>query len=378
MKFVVFLVAISFLIGPSVFLAEPQTGAEPSQMRGNETGSVIMLSGRVVTDANSPPPESVNIVLECGVSEVRAQAQSDSRGYFNISVKLTDSPSVTDSGPVSNGGPMTSTSRMNASLPRDNSAISATELPTCDLMGNLPGYTSDRIQLVRGAGIGVVDVGTIVLHSVKQDQAFTVSVTSLAAPDKAKVAFEKGEEQKKKGKWAAAVESFRKAIAAYPRYALAWLELGRVQVKQSEFVDAHESFRESIKQDSKLADGYVELAQLAVQQRQWKDLADATDHLVQMNPDAVEYWFLNSAANFNLGNTKQAEVNVIRGLRLDSGHRVPQLEYLYGLILVRKQDYPAAAEHISAYLKLLPQGPDAQNAQRMLADFQKRAQPVSR
>jgi tetratricopeptide (TPR) repeat protein len=248
------------------------------------------------------------------------------------------------------------------------------DLGTCELIADLAGYKAEPLRVTRTGDIGPVNVGTIVLRAATPGQPFTVSLTSLAAPDKAKAAFEKGEEQRKKGKWAAAMDSFRKAIAAYPRYALAWLELGRVQATQKDFVNARQSFRESITQDSKLADGYVELAHLAAQQQQWQELAGATDHLVQIHPDAAEYWFLNSAANFNLGNLRQAEASITRGIRLDSAHRLPQMEYLYGMILARKQDYKSAVEQITLYLKLSPQASDANDARQALAELQKRSQ----
>src|SRR5438270_13902538 len=62
---------------------------------------------------------------------------------------------------------------------------------------------------------------------------FTVSVTSLAAPDKAKKALEKGVQEERKGKWESARDYFTSAIKMYPRYALAWLALGRFQVRQN-------------------------------------------------------------------------------------------------------------------------------------------------
>src|SRR3989442_760077 len=105
MKFAVFLVAVSLLLSPAILLAQQQTEADRSQVPGNGTASVITLAGRVMTEANTPPPETVNVTLECG-AEVRAQAQSDSRGDFNISVKLTDSSPMTDSPRVTDGGPM--------------------------------------------------------------------------------------------------------------------------------------------------------------------------------------------------------------------------------------------------------------------------------
>ena len=203
--------------------------------------------------------------------------------------------------------------------------------------------------------------------------------TSLAAPDKAKQALAKGQQQASKGKWSAACDYFKKALAVYPRYALAWLELGRAQVKQNSFADARHSFQEAVTQDSRLIAGYDGLARLALQQHQWEQLAEVTDHIVQFAPDSTpEYWFLNSAANFNLGKVEKAGTSIERGLRLDPKHQLPQMEYLYGLILAGKQDYKSASEHLTTYLQLAPRANDAENARKALSQFQQRANLASK
>jgi len=366
MKFVIALV-LSFLFRPSFLLTQAQPQDSSSAIaKGDSTTSgteiqTLLLNGRVLTDANLPPSESAKVVLECGGKDAVAEAHTDSTGYFSITVRVTDSVST-------------------AYPPRkDEEILSANELETCELSAKLAGYLAEPLHVARTGEIGMVDVGTIFLRPIAQgqSQAFVVSVTSLAAPEKAKAAFEKGEEQSKKGKWSSATESFKKAIAVYPKYAIAWLELGRVQAQQSDFANARQSFRQSITQDAKLSDGYVELARLAARQKQWQDLATATDNLVRLHPDVAEYWFLNSAANFNLGNTTQAEGSVTRGMRLDSTHRLPQMEYLYGLILASRRNYQSAAEHVGAYLKLAPQAGDAQEAQERLAEFRELAQAAA-
>jgi len=322
---------------------------------GNGRQTAVLV-GKVTLEGNAALPQNANVVLECGATEPRAHGFSDSKGNFSITVMVSDSG-------------------LASAVPdRMNTAISKQEWANCELYADVPGYTSERLRLFEKPGSGVLEVGNVVLHPVSQDHSFSVSVTSLAAPDKAKAAFEKGQEQEKKGKWAAAMESFKKAIAVYPRFALAWLELGRAQVKQNAFTDARESFHQSITQDSKFLDGYDELAHLALQQQQWKELADTTDRLVQLAPDSAQYWFLNSAANYNLGNLTKAETSIVRGLSLDTKHSLPQMEYLYGLILANKHEYATAAEHVGTYLRLAPHAKDAQSAQNSLAEFQKQAQ----
>lgn len=206
------------------------------------------------------------------------------------------------------------------------------------------------------------------------DPRFTIGVTSLAAPEKAKKAFNKGEQEEHKGRLEAAYDHFKEAVAAYPRYALAWLELGRLQAKQSSFVDAQESFRQAVTSDSSLTTGYIDFAVVAAEQQNWQAVADMTDTLVQRFPDSSPvYWFLNSAAYYNLGKAKEAESSITRALRLDPKRQLPQLEYLCGLILGSEKNYRSASEHIGNYLRLDPNSKDSLPARQLLAAYQQRA-----
>ncbi|HZR65764.1 MAG TPA: tetratricopeptide repeat protein [Terriglobales bacterium] len=212
-------------------------------------------------------------------------------------------------------------------------------------------------------------------HSYSDDPRYTVSVSSLSAPDKARKAFEKAEEEVRKGRWQAATTYFRKAVETYPKYAIAWLELGRVQARQSSYAEAQNCFRQAVAQDSKLLDGYVELAKVATRQENWTDLADASDHLIQLAPgSSPEYWYMNSMAYYNLGKLNQAEASATHGLDLDPRHQVPEMEYVYGLILGTKKDYKGAAEHMSAYLRLAPDAQDKDIAKNLLAGYVYREQ----
>lgn len=339
--------------GPPAIANSP---AMPGQERVPSSAQLVSLEGKVATEDGSSVPDAVAI-LECGNSET-ARASVDHSGNFSMSINLVDS----------------NTGTMPEKLP--TGTIDTQHWNQCELYSDAPGYESERLRMFGLHQIGVIKLGIIFLHPVSRpvDDRSTVSVTSLAAPDKAKKNFEKGQEQERKGKWSAACDYFKKAVEVYPRFAIAWLELGRSQVKQNDLTDAQQSFHRATEQDPHLVEGYVQSASLAIQQKQWKELADSTDHIVQLSPDSTpNFWFLNSAANFNLGDVGRAESSATRGLRLDPNHRLPQLEYLYGLILARRGDYKAAAEHMQSYLQLSPHAPDAAEAQNKLAQLQKLA-----
>jgi TolA-binding protein len=285
MKSLCLLVLASFLV--------PLTSAQMSQLAPNSPHSpakeTVVLMGKVAAEGGRAPDTSVEVVLECG-SEVRAHAFSSQKGSFSITIAMETSPTSLFS--PQNGGAM----------------LSGSEWSTCDLYGILAGYKSEHLHVSQAPTSGIAEMGTITLHPTSTDHTFTVSVTSLAAPDKARQALQKGEEQAKKGKWSAACDYFKRAISAYPRYALAWLELGRAQARQNSFVEAQESFRESVKQDSGFVPGYDALARLALQQGNWRDLADVTQRILPVAPDSgPEYWFFNAVANYNLKNLADAK-----------------------------------------------------------------------
>jgi len=254
-------------------------------------------------------------------------------------------------------------------------SISTQNWNECELLGDAPGYTSQALRIFGEPTVGMVRVGRIVLHPLgKRPDDFAVSAISLAAPDKAKKAFEKGQEQERKGKWAAACDNFKKAVEVYPRYALAWLELGRSQLKQNDITTAQRSFHQATQEDPHFVEAYMQIASVAAENKEWKELADSTDRIVQLTPDSgPNFFFLNSAANFNLGNVDQAESSATRGLRLDPTHKLPQLEYLYGMILARRGDYNSAITHMQTYLQLSPHASDSQDAENKLAELQKLA-----
>ena len=309
----------------------------------------IWVTGKLVLDGSSAPPNRVDVIVRCGMSE-RARGMSDAKGNFSMMLNRDGDET---------GG-------------RAQLAPMAANLQDCEVVADSPEYASQSARLFGGLRQDINDVGTIVVHPRSAADAFTVSATTLAAPEKAKSAFVKGQQQEQKGRWAAACANFRKAIQAYPRYALAWLELGRAQVKQNKFKEAQQAFRQAATQDSRLLAAYAESAKLALKQQQWKELAADTERLLQLSPNAsADAWFLNSAANFNLGDTQRAESSAARGLNLDPHHQVPQLEYLYAMILARRGAYAPAVEHLQNYLRLSPKAEDASTASARLQELQK-------
>ena len=360
------LLVLTILTNPTSLLAQWPSDSQQPGMRSPGQVRVATLTGVVKVEGSSDPASDASVILQCG-TEVRGRANVDNKGTFALELNVMD--------PANDVGQSTPLS------PPQKAGLGMTSAAPCELHGEASGYRSEPLHLAGEQLEGIVQVGTIVLRSNSpqpRDAGFTVSAASLAAPDGAKKAFLQGQQQARKGKWAAACDYFRRALEVYPRFALAWLELGRAQVQQNNFVEAEHSFQQATTHDSNLTEAYVEQARLAIQQKQWKELADATDHIVAQSPESSALpWFFNAVARFNLGDVAHAESSAAHGLRLDSAHKVPQLEYLYGMILAREQNYKSASEHLKTYLQIAPQAPDAGEAQRKLADLEKLSSQAS-
>ena len=243
----------------------------------------------------------------------------------------------------------------------------------CELKAVLGGFLSQVVNLrSHSSAFGHIDIGNIALHRVAAIAGgSTLSVKDAEIPDAAKKDFEKGLEEKKNGNLDVAQKQLRKAVEEYPKYAEAWLELGRAQGESKDAIGARQSFHRSIAADPNLMAPYQELTQLAARDQQWQEVADTTDQMLKMNSEKFpEFWFFNCVAKFYLGNLDGAEHSALQSIRTDTEHRIPKTEYVLGVILLEKHDYPGATEHLRKYLSLDPKGPDVADASQKLGQLQ--------
>jgi tetratricopeptide (TPR) repeat protein len=340
----------------------------PSTLPNPDVGTRPMfLSGKVVVDDGTPLTDAAMIQSICR-GNVHNEGYTDSKGGFSVDLNSNAihgiSGAADDTGDRPNGAQTQGGS---------NRAYSARDMRDCDLQAVLPGFTSQQVELASKMNeFGNAEIGTIVLHRMGHVEGFTISATSVMAPGKAKKLYEQGREDEKKNKLDAAQEKFSKAVEVYPKYAVAWYELGRVQTQRNNLEGAKNSFHQSIAADRTYVSPYEQLALIALQGKQWKDLSDNSDELVRLNPVSFpQYWLYNSVANFYLQNFDKAQKSAESGLNVDAKHQVPKLEYVLGLVLAQKHDYPNALAHVRNYIRLVPNAPDIQIAQQRASELEK-------
>lgn len=344
----------------------------------------LFLSGKVVMDDGTPPPDSVVIESICN-GQIRPQAYTDSKGRFNFqwgqnSAVMPDASisSGPDGMPGSPGmGGMGNMGTMGRGGRMDPNALMG-----CELRASLAGYRSEMVNLAGRRAMDNPDVGTIVLRRLGNVEGLTISGTMAMAPKDARKAFDKGREAARKQKWADARKEFDKATTLYPKFANAWYELGRVHEAENRVEDARKAYESALAQDPKLVTPYVQLAFIQAREGKWQDVADISDRAIKLNPfDYPQAYFVNAVANLNLQKIDAAEKSAIEADKLDTQHRIPKIKHVLGVILAQKQDYAGAREQLNGFLKLIPENaPDAANVRKQLAEIDKlsSAQPAAR
>jgi tetratricopeptide (TPR) repeat protein len=331
----------------------------------------IYFSGRVMMDDGTAPPEPVTIMMVCG-GHPRPQAYTDNKGRFSFSPGQNQGMFADAStGGFGDVGGLSRSSSRNT-MPGMGRGMSSSELMSCELRADLPGFRSDNVNLAGRRSLDNPDVGTIVLHRLANVEGFTYSMTTANAPKEAKKAYDKGKDLAKKGKSAEAEAQFQKAVEAYPKYALAWSELGKLQAQQKKNDVAHKSFEQAVEADPKYVDPHLGLLQLDVAARDWNRIAEESEKVVKLNPyNYPQAWFFNSVANYNLGKKDVAEKSAKEASKLDVDHKNPKISHLLGLLLAERGDYAGAKDQLLNYLNFAPLAPDADAVKKQLGELER-------
>ena len=349
---------------------QPELGTRQQQEQLSEMPRPIFLSGRVMMEDGTPPPDAVVIERVCnGIP--RPEAYTDSRGRFSFQLgqntsMLADASFGSVMDPLDIGG------RQSSPFGRSGRGVSERDLMGCELRASLPGYRSNIVSLAGRRVMDNPDVGTILLRRLGNVEGTTISMTSLQAPKDAKKAYEKGQEALRRKKWDEAQTQFEKAVQAYPNYAVAWFELGALYERRKSLEPARKAYGEALRADGRFVKPYLQLAGISMQERKWQEVADATGRVLKLNPfDFPTAYFYHSVASFNLRNLDAAEKSAREALKLDTQHRNPKLEHLLGVILANKADYTGAAEHMKNYIERAPDASDIDTVRKQLVEIEK-------
>ncbi|MBI3667785.1 MAG: tetratricopeptide repeat protein [Acidobacteria bacterium] len=331
----------------------------------------LFLSGKVMLEDGTPPPEPVVIERVCN-GIVRPESYTDSKGHFNFQFGRRDNMIMDASvgGNPDPGRPFNMADEGLLNTPSGN--LGQMNLSGCEIRASLAGFRSNSIQLMSRSIFDNSDLGVIVLHRIANVAGSAISATSLSAPKEAKKSYEKAQKllSEKTPKRAEAAKELEKAVQAHPQYAAAWSLLGQVRMDLKDEEGARKAFEQSIAADSRYINPYIHLAELELRASRWEAAANLTDRLAALNPQLTQAQYFNAVANFNLGKMDVAEKSARSALKNDDAGRYPQTHHLLGTILARQGRFPSAADEYRTYLTLLPGSPTADQLRKVLTEWE--------
>jgi tetratricopeptide (TPR) repeat protein len=337
----------------------------------------VFLSGRVMLEDGSPPPERVTIERACTGSPI-PEGYTDSKGNFSFElgrrfgVQIDASTNMANDVPNSQRRSGTSPTASSISTGPQQGGFSERDLMSCEIRANLPGYTSTPVVLAGRRVLDKPDIGTIILHPVQGVTGYTFSATTGLATKEARKAFEKGTEQLDKRKFAAAQKELEKAVAASPKFAAAWSSLGLARLGQDDTPGALEAFAKAAESDERFVTPHLQLMSIYGQKAEWPGAARESQRVIELNPiQFPQAYFYNAAAHLNLKNYDQAEKSAREAIRLDEQHRYPRAEFLLGLLTAQKGNFAESAQLLRSYAGRV-QGADLEAANKQLAEVERR------
>lgn len=321
-------------------------------------GRPVYVSGKVVIEGAGAPPEPVAIQRLCN-GMARRVGYTDSKGQFLID--LGSSAVEQDSSENDTAGGL-------HQFNKPPGGVTLSRYDGCELVALLAGFQSSAVTLQGQDDFGQMGVGTIVLKRLSNVEGSTISMTSLAASQEARKAYEKGRKARFENKLEQAEKELNKAVELYSNYAAAWALLGEIHTAENRLDEAVKEYTRAIACDSQFVTPYFGLTIIAVNQQRWQDAGNFSDQTIRLNGYAYPTaYFYNAVANFQLKNFEVAERSGRKFQTLDSEHRHPDIALLISEILAQRQDYAGAVQQLRGYLSLAPTAANADQVRAHIA-----------
>jgi hypothetical protein len=326
---------------------------------------VLMLSGSVLLEDNSPPPERVMVELVCD-SQVIRQVSSGNQGHFRIEIAdrantNVGDPSVSGQGAyrIGLGGGSQTGPGGDGMQAGDyhHRLFGKTDFSGCEVrVARSAGYSSDVIRLgVRGS-LESPDIGVLTLRPLSDAAGTTVSLTTLSAPEKAREAYESAREAlgKRKPDTEKANKKLQEAVEIFPGFAAAWDLLARTRFADRDFEGAQNAFERAVEADEKFLSPYLGLAQIEIERQDWAAAIKLTQKVIELNPKLAQSYYLDGLAHFYQGDLKTAEMSLLIVKEKGYSRAYPMALLHLGIIHTSQGNVPAAVSEFQGYLEFTP------------------------
>jgi tetratricopeptide (TPR) repeat protein len=348
--------------------------ASPVSAQQGDLGA-YRVTGRVVMEDASPVSDAAGVELICN-AQIRKRVKPYANGDF-IVVLGDDSSDMhgldiaTPRNPASSGTAVPFSARKEQALGGED--VGRFDFSGCELRAAMPGYQSNIITLGPRRRLDKSEVGQLVLRRVGAVDAVMISANMVAAPSRARVAFDNARREAEKEKWnyEYAEGELKKALDEYPTFAAAWHLMGIMRLSQKDSAAAGEAFKKAIAADATYVEPYVELASMAVMQQHWIEAANWIDSALKLNPNIPYANYLAASIHFQLGNLDTAERSALAVWRTRDIERFPVTNYILGAIKAQRGDFESAAARFRDYLATKPDAATVKTVTELLADWER-------
>ena len=309
----------------------------------------LFYQGTVLLDDGSEPTQSVRVNMDCRNSAFRQVYTSSGGGFsFQMGLESSRNQGASMDVSVSSHHQKASTSGARTIPPLDLFLLSG-----CKVYAVLAGFRSDVINLGYRR-VDDPDLGVIILHRVGGVRGTVVSLKTLAAPKRAKKAYEKAQKELEKDEpdYSEAAELLKEAVKSYSEFAAAWSLLGEVRLALKDQAGARKTFERAIVEDTNYITPYLLLAKMEIVDEQWQKAAQFTKGVIELNPYASLAHYFNAVAHYSLDEFDVAEESLNYLEKSGEVVSYPAAHYMLGSILARSGEFSMAALEFRHFLEV--------------------------
>jgi tetratricopeptide (TPR) repeat protein len=245
---------------------------------------------------------------------------------------------------------------------------------SCVIRATHTGYASSVIDIsaLNGYLDRNINLDPIVITALADDPYAIVMLDS-TMPVRAKSNFKAAMKALDIPDYEEAKRQFQSAVEVAPKFAPGWHAFGVVLEHQNVLKEAREAYERAIGANSNFLPPYMTLTHLCIKAKDWECAAKTAGALIQADKkhNYPDIYLHRAVALYGLKDLDNAVTSVQEAIRLDSYHRMSRAEYVYGRILEAKGDIGGAREHMSRYLELDKNAPDAELIRQRLQNLGK-------
>jgi Flp pilus assembly protein TadD len=219
---------------------------------------------------------------------------------------------------------------------------------------------------------------TVMVHLQPKERAgvkpAVVNAALAEVPEKARKLYERGVEQSRSDDATKAAESFKEAVALYPKFPLALNELGVQYLKLRQVNKAVEVLKEACKLNPDASASRLNLGIALLESKQFAQAEEQLREALKRNNSAATAHMYLGIALLRLNKYDEAEKELLVATEANAS-QLSMANYYLGGLYWRKQNYARAIDQLEKYLLLSPNAPDAERVRATIKDLRGRTTP---